>query len=92
VTVTETPKPGPTVTVTETPKPGPTVTVTETPKPGPTETVTETPVPVPTEVPAGTTGTGGGNTAAGLLGLVLAATGAVAGTAVIARRRFLHDS
>jgi hypothetical protein len=79
-TPTDTPKP------TETPKPSPTV---ETPKPSPT---VETPAPVPTEVPAGTDASSGGGSALGLVGLALVASGAVAGTAVVARRRFLHDS
>jgi hypothetical protein len=53
----------------------------------------ESPAPVPTDVPAGADGAGGGSgSAAGLLGLAVVAGGAVAGTAVIARRRFLHDS
>jgi hypothetical protein len=52
----------------------------------------ETPAPVPTKVPAGADAAGGGGSAAGLLGLAVVASGAVAGTAVIARRRFLHDS
>jgi hypothetical protein len=69
----------------ETPKPSPSV---ETPKPSPS---VETPAPVPTAVPAGTDAAGGGS-GAGLLGLAVIASGAVAGTAVIARRRFLHDS
>jgi hypothetical protein len=42
-------------------------------------------------VPAGADASGGGS-GAGLLGLVLTAGGTVAGTAVILRRRFLHDS
>jgi hypothetical protein len=46
---------------------------------------------VPTAVPAGTDAAGG-DSGAGLFGLVLAASGAAAGTAVIVRRRFLHDS
>jgi hypothetical protein len=71
--------------------PTPTPTVTHTPTPSPTESETHTPVPVPTAVPAGTDA-GGGDSSAGLLSLVLLAGGAVAGTAVIARRRFLHDS
>jgi len=82
----ETPPPTPTdtPTPTETPTETPTVVPT-TPAPVPT-----TPAPVPTEVPAGTNaGDGGG---AGLLGLVLAGGAAVAGAAVFARRRFLHDS
>jgi hypothetical protein len=60
------------------------------PKPG-EENGEEKPAPVPTAVPAGTDAAGGGS-AAGLFGLALIASGAVAGTAVIARRRFLHDS
>jgi hypothetical protein len=49
-----------------------------------------TPAPVPTEVPAGASDGSGGSPA--LLGLALAGTAAVAGAAVVARRRFLHDS
>jgi hypothetical protein len=53
----------------------------------------EKPVPVPTEVPAGADAAGGGGgSALGLVGLALVASGAAAGTAVVARRRFLHDS
>jgi hypothetical protein len=53
----------------------------------------ESPAPVPTDVPAGADGAGGGSgSAAGLMGLAVVAGGAVAGTAVLARRRFLHDS
>jgi hypothetical protein len=62
-----------------------------TPKPETSVPVTS-PAPVPTEVPAGADGASGGGSAAGLLGLAVVASGAVAGTAVIARRRFLHDS
>jgi hypothetical protein len=61
----------------------------ETEKPDDDET--EEPEPVPTAVPAGTDGSAGGS-GAGLLGLALTAGGAVAGTAVLVRRRFLHDS
>jgi hypothetical protein len=50
------------------------------------------PAPVPTDVPAGADGASGDGSTAGLLGLAVVAGGAVAGTAVIARRRFLHDS
>jgi hypothetical protein len=46
---------------------------------------------VPTAVPAGADAAGEGS-AAWLFGLVLAASGAMVGTVVIARRRFLHDS
>jgi hypothetical protein len=46
---------------------------------------------VPTVVPSGADDVGGGSVA-GLVGLLLAACGVVAGTVVIARRRFLHDS
>jgi hypothetical protein len=46
---------------------------------------------VPTAVPAGADVAGEGS-AAWLFGLVLAAGGVTVGTAVIARRRFLHDS
>jgi hypothetical protein len=68
--------------------PGPdTTTPTPTPKP----TATKTPASVPTAVPAGTDAAGEGS-AAGLIGLVLAAGGAVVGGAVMARRRFMHDS
>jgi hypothetical protein len=49
-----------------------------------------TPAPVPTEVPAGASDGSGGSPA--LLGFALAGTAAVAGAAVVARRRFLHDS
>jgi hypothetical protein len=52
----------------------------------------EKPAPAPTAVPAGSDATGGDGSAAGLWGLAVVAGGAVAGTAVIARRRFLHDS
>jgi hypothetical protein len=68
------------------PTPTPTKTPTETAKPS-----DEKPEPVPTAVPAGADASGGGS-GAGLLGLVLTAGGTVAGTAVILRRRFLHDS
>jgi hypothetical protein len=95
-TKTPTAKPTPTPTATGTPTAKPTATGTPTAKPTPTKTPTakpsaETPAPVPTAVPAGTDGPGGGS-GAGLFGLVLAASGAAAGTAVIVRRRFLHDS
>jgi hypothetical protein len=69
--------------------PTPTPTPTETPSDKPT-TPAETPAPVPTEVPAGDTE--GNSGSAGLFGLVLAASVAVAGAAMAARRRFLHDS
>jgi hypothetical protein len=94
VTPTETHTTKPTVTPTETHTTKPTVTPTEThtTKPTVTPTETHTLVPVPTAVPAGTADAGSGNSSAGLLGLVLVATGAVAGTVVVARRRFLHDS
>jgi hypothetical protein len=46
---------------------------------------------LPTAVPAGADAAGEGS-AAWLFGLVLAASGALVGTVVIARRRFLHDS
>jgi hypothetical protein len=72
----------PTKPPTESPTKPPT---TETPSMAPT-----TPAPVPTEVPAGATA--GGSGAAGLVGLVLAGAAAAAGAAVVARRRFLHDS
>jgi hypothetical protein len=51
---------------------------------------TESPAPVPTEVPAGRNA--GGTDAGGPWALIAAACAAVAGTAVFARRRFLHDS
>ena len=69
--------------------PPPTTPTTRPPEP-PKPSV-ETSAPVPTAVPAGTDAAGGGS-GAGLFGLALIASGAVAGTAVIARRRFLHDS
>ena len=92
------PKPTPTPTPTKTPSETPSKTPTEEPtKPPTTETPSmapttpvATPVPVPTEVPAGATG--GGSGSAGLAGLVLAGAAAAAGAAVVARRRFLHDS
>jgi hypothetical protein len=93
------PTPTPTPTPTHTKTPTPTPTHTKTPKPTPTTTSTptskpssESPAPVPTAVPAGTNGTGSGGSAPGVLGLVLVISGVVAGTAVIARRRFMHDS
>jgi hypothetical protein len=88
--VTPTPTPTPTPTKTPTPSPTPTPTHTKTPTPTPSKSV-ETPAPVPTAVPGGADASGGGS-GAGLLGLALATGGAVAGTAAIARRRFLHDS
>jgi hypothetical protein len=78
--------PSPSPTHTDKPKPSPSV---ETPKPSPS---VETPAPVPTEVPAGADGASSGGSALGLFGLALVASGAVAGTAVVARRRFLHES
>jgi cell division septation protein DedD len=96
-TPTPTPTPSPTKTETHTPTPTPTPSVSATestaaPSPTPTVSATEsTAAPVPTSVPAGTDSAGGGPSA-GLLGLVLATGGAVAGTALIARRRFLHES
>jgi outer membrane biosynthesis protein TonB len=105
-TETKTPTPWPTKTETQTPTPSPTKTETHTPKPTPSPTVsatesTATPTPtvsatestaapVPTAVPAGMDSTGGGSLA-GLIGLLLATTGAVTGTALIGRRRFLHE-
>jgi hypothetical protein len=77
--------------------PSPSPTVTKTPKPDdeesekPDDDESEKPEPVPTAVPAGTDSSDGGS-AAGLLGVALTAGGAVAGTAVLVRRRFLHDS
>ena len=72
----------------ETPTPTPTETPTDKPTDKPTIPA-ETPAPVPTEVPAGNTDDSG---SAGLFGLVLAASVAVAGVAMVARRRFLHES
>jgi hypothetical protein len=46
---------------------------------------------VPTAVPAGTDSPGGGS-GPGLFGVALVAVGAIAGTAVIARRRLQHGS
>jgi hypothetical protein len=83
---TPTPSETPSKTPTEEPTKPPT---TETPSMAPTTPVA-TPVPVPTAVPAGATG--GGSGSAGLVGLVLAGAAAAAGAAVVARRRFLHDS
>jgi hypothetical protein len=73
--------------------PSPTPTPTETPTKTPTETPTvlpTTPAPVPTEVPAGTNT--GGSDSLGLWGLIAGTCAAVAGAAVVVRRRFLHDS
>ena len=93
-TETQTPTPSPTKTETHTPKPtpSPTVSATEsTATPTPTVSATEsTAAPVPTAVPAGMDSPGGGSLA-GLIGLLLATTGAVTGTALIGRRRFLHE-
>jgi cell division septation protein DedD len=90
-TATPSTKPTPTPTPT-TAKPTPSHTPTHTPKATPTPTEsTKTPAPVPTAVPGGSD-TAGGGSGAGLVGLVFAAGGAVAGTAAIARRRFMHDS
>ncbi|HEU4907937.1 MAG TPA: hypothetical protein VFT17_03660 [Propionibacteriaceae bacterium] len=85
------PTPSPTPTHTKTPSPTPTQTKTPTPTPTQTKTPAETPAPVPTAVPAGTDASGGGS-APGVFGLLLVGSGVVAGTAVIARRRFMHDS
>jgi hypothetical protein len=52
---------------------------------------TETSAPYPTSVPAGSDGSGVGP-AAGILGVVLVAAGAVIGGAARTRRRFLHES
>jgi hypothetical protein len=71
-------------------KPEPSPTPTE-PTKEPTDEESEKPEPVPTAVPAGTDGSGGGSVAA-LLGVALTAGGAVAGTAALLRRRFMHDS
>ena len=81
-----TPSETPSKTPTEEPTKPPT---TETPSMAPT-TPGETPVPVPTEVPAGANGSG--SDSPGLVGLVLAGAAAATGAAVVARRRFLHDS
>jgi hypothetical protein len=63
---------------------------TETPPPTmvPTTPV-DTPAPVPTEVPAGTNT---GSDSLGLWGLIAGSCAAVAGAAVVVRRRLLHDS
>jgi cell division septation protein DedD len=90
-TATATPTKTPTATATPTKTPTATPTPTKTPTATATPTATETPAPVPTAVPAGTDGAGGGS-GFGLFGVVLATTGAAAGTAVLVRRRFLHDS
>jgi hypothetical protein len=81
------------VTPCEAPTSPPPTTPPPSETPTPTKEATtpvETPVPVPTEVPAGITGDGRGS--AGLLGLILAGSAAVAGAAVVAGRRFLRDS
>ena len=95
---TSTPTPTPTSTPTstpsekpsETPSEKPSETPSKTPSETPSEKPSETPAPVPTAVPGGANPSGGSG--AGLLGLALATSGVVAGTMVIARRRFLHDS
>ncbi len=51
----------------------------------------DTPAPVPTAVPAGA-GADAGEGSAAPLGLIFAGSAALAGTALVARRRFLHDS
>ena len=76
----------------ETPSESPMPEESETPSESPMPEESETPAPVPTEVPAGADGAGGGDWTAGLLGLAVVAGGALAGTAVVVRRRFLHDS
>jgi hypothetical protein len=81
----------PSPTPTDTPKPSETPSHKPSESPKPSASVTS-PAPVPTEVPAGADGASGGGSTAGLLGLAAVAGGAVAGTAVLARRRFLHDS
>jgi hypothetical protein len=74
------------------PSPSPTKTPDDEESEKPDDEETEKPEPVPTSVPAGADGSSG-SSAAGLLGLALTASGAVAGTAVLVRRRrFLHDS
>jgi hypothetical protein len=85
--VTPEPSKTPTPEPSKTPAPEP----SKTPAPEPSASVTS-PAPVPTEVPAGADAAGGDGSAAGLVGLAVVAGGAVAGTVVIARRRFLHDS
>jgi hypothetical protein len=72
------------------PEPTPTPSKTPTDKPHDDDDDDE-PEPVPTAVPAGADSSGGGS-GAGLLGIALTAGGAVAGTAVMLRRRFLHES
>ena len=84
--------PTPTPTPTKPPTKTPTTTETPTPTPAPTATEsTESPAPVPTAVPAGMDSPGGGS-GPGLFGVALVASGAVAGTAVIVRRRLQHGS
>jgi hypothetical protein len=91
------PTPTPTPTPTKTPTTKPTPTDTPTAKPTPTKNGgeegngEEKPEAVPTAVPAGADTPGGGS-GAGIFGLVVITTGAVVGTSVILRRRFLHDS
>jgi hypothetical protein len=74
---------------TDEPTEPPTDEPTEPPTDEPTEPA-ESPAPVPTEVPAGTNT--GGSDSLGLWGLIAGSCAAVAGAAVVARRRFLHDS
>ena len=90
---------------TPTPTPTKTPTATATPTKTPTATPTPTKTPTASGYADSHRDTGAGadrgtcrygwrrrSSGAGLFGLVLAATGAAAGTAVIVRRRFLHDS
>ncbi len=79
------------VTPTHSPSEPPTPSQPPSESPEPSASIT-TPAAVPTAVPAGAGAADGGGSAAGLLGLAVVASGAVAGTAVFARRRFLHDS
>jgi hypothetical protein len=73
------------------PSPSPTKTPDDEESEKPDDEETEKPDAVPTAVPAGSNGSGGGS-GAGILGLALTGGGAVAGTALLVRRRFLHDS
>jgi hypothetical protein len=79
----------PTEPPTDEPTEPPTDEPTEPPTEEPTEPA-ESPAPVPTEVPAGTNT--GGSDSLGLWGLIAGSCAAVAGAAVVVRRRFLHDS
>jgi hypothetical protein len=87
-----TPKPTETTTTEPTPTKTPTATATPTKNGEDEDNGEEEPEAVPTAVPAGADAASGGGPGAGIFGLLVITTGAAAGTAVMLRRRFLHDS